>query len=77
MITTKWKSVKIQIHPVKRYVRKSAAGDFYEYCITCDKTRYDIEQGYCEGSDLPAEIKAKCDDYKGSFYACEWPSDAK
>ncbi len=30
-------------------------------------------QGTCEAEDLPADIRQKCDEYNGAFYACEWP----
>ena len=57
-----------------RYVRKAIGQDFYKWCEqSADDPRYDIAQGTCEAEDLPTDIRQKCDEYNGAFYACEWP----
>jgi hypothetical protein len=57
-----------------RYVRKATSQNFYEWCEqSAEKPRYDIAQGTCEAEDLPEDVRKKCDEYNGSFYACEWP----
>lgn len=59
-----------------RYVRRSAIEGLYQWCEqSADDTRFDVAQGDCHGSDLPPDIKAKCDAYDGCFYACEWPME--
>ena len=59
----------------KRYVRKSLVKPGrYEYYITANNNSgFDAEQGFCDESDLPEEIKNIADSYDGAFYACEWP----
>jgi hypothetical protein len=59
----------------KRFVRKSLVHkDKYAWCIQrADLPAYDCARGICDAEDLPDDIRAKCDAYKGSFYACEWP----
>lgn len=57
-----------------RYVRKSLLSEnVYEWCEVGEDSRYDIAQGTCNGEDLPDHVKDLCDNYSGSFYACEWP----
>lgn len=57
-----------------RFVRKVAGQDFYKWCEqSLENPKYDIAQGTCEEDDLPTDIQKKCDEYTGSFYACEWP----
>lgn len=57
-----------------RFVKKAVGQDFYKWCEqSASDPRFDIAQGTCEASDLPTEIRQKCDEYQGSFYACEWP----
>lgn len=74
MITTTWKS-ESEGKEGKRYVGKAANGG-YRWCIqNVHKPQYDIAQGKCEAEDLPEEIRQKCDEYDGGFYACEWPSN--
>lgn len=59
-----------------RYVRRSAVEGVYQWCEqSADDTRYDVAQGTCEASDLPDDIRKKCDEYDGYFYACEWPME--
>lgn len=56
----------------KRYVRKS--GDVYRWCEqSVTNPAYDVAQGMCDSEDLPDDVRAACDAYTGSFYACEWP----
>ena len=55
-----------------RYVRKSIG--CFRWCEqSAIDPRYDIAQGTCDGSDLPEDIRERCDKYNGAFYACEWP----
>ena len=57
-----------------RYVRKAIEQDFCKWCEqSAEDSRYDIAQGTCEAEDLPPDIRQKCDEYNGAFYACEWP----
>ena len=57
-----------------RFLRKSATGDHYEFCEqSAEKPHLDLAQGTCSAEDLPDDVRAKCDAYAGSFYACEWP----
>lgn len=57
-----------------RYVRKAAGQGFYKWCEqSAENPRYDVAQGTCEPEDLPEDIRKKCDDQHGAFYACEWP----
>lgn len=57
-----------------RYVRKAIGQDFYEWCEqSAEDLRFDIAQGTCEAEDLPPDIRQKCDEHNGAFYACEWP----
>lgn len=57
-----------------RYVRRAIGQDFYKWCEqSAADPRYDVAQGTCEAQDLPADVRAACDAYKGMFYACEWP----
>jgi hypothetical protein len=57
-----------------RYVRKVAGRNLYKWCVqSAEDLRFDIAQGTCEAEDLPPEIRQKCNDYRGRFYACEWP----
>lgn len=60
-----------------RYVRKARGSDnVYQWCEqSAVDTRYDLAQGTCEASDLPDDIRKKCDEYDGCFYACEWPME--
>lgn len=56
-----------------RYVRRLRE-DLYAWCeSSAADPRYDVAQGTCEADDLPADIRAVCDAYHGSGYACEWP----
>lgn len=59
----------------KRFVRRALlCNDLYQWCEqSSDDPSLDIAQGTCRGADLPPDIKAKCDEHKGAFYACEWP----
>lgn len=57
-----------------RYVRRALGQDFYKWCEqSAADPRYDVAQGTCEAQDLPDEVRAACDEYKGMAYACEWP----
>lgn len=57
-----------------RFVKKAIGQNFYKWCEQgLDDPRFDVAQGTCDADDLPPEVKARCDEYKGSFYACEWP----
>lgn len=57
-----------------RYVKRHPGNDYYVWCEqSADDPRYDIAQGTCEAEDLPDDIRKKCDEYDGYFYACEWP----
>jgi hypothetical protein len=56
-----------------RYVRKSHTENLYHWCIqSAEKPYYDLSQGTCDAEDLPLDIREKCDNYKGAFYACDW-----
>lgn len=58
----------------KRYVRKAVGANNYQWCVQdAKKPQYDVMQGTCEASDLPPDIVTVCNNYSGSFYACEWP----
>ncbi len=57
-----------------RFVRRMHNSPLYKWCEqNADKPRYDLAHGTCEAEDLPEEIRKKCDEYQGAFYACEWP----
>lgn len=59
----------------KRFVRKACySPGLYLWCEqSADNRCRDVAQGYCDATDLPDDIRDKCDTYEGSFYACEWP----
>jgi hypothetical protein len=71
MIITTFKSKNLLIHG-NRYVRKIPGEQKYQWCIQSSNKGYDVEQGTCNAEDLPEDIKKKCDEYNGSFYACKW-----
>lgn len=61
-----------------RYVRKCHASGLFYWCEqSLNNPSRDIAQGTCEASDLPPAIVEKCESYRGSFYACEWPMEDK
>ena len=72
MIETTYKAQNTTLLPGERYVRKIPGQEKYQWCIQSNDKRYDIEQGTCDAEDLPADVKEKCDQYTGSFYACKW-----
>lgn len=62
-------------YPVRRYVGPAAGGG-YRWCDqSAEDPRYDLRQGTCDREDLPPHIAKACDEYKGAFYACEWPPE--
>jgi hypothetical protein len=72
MIIDKWRIVGAA---GKRYVRKSAQGDGYDWCErSVIVPRYDVARGTCDASDLPVTLRLACDTQGARyFYACEWP----
>lgn len=70
MIITKYRSSG---KPLCRFVRKAKSQKYYEWCEqSIDNPRFDVAQGTCDAEDLPDDIRIKCDNHNGSFYACEW-----
>ena len=69
MIHVTYKS-SFKTNNVKRYVKKSGA--LYRWCLQDQDSKYDIQQGTCDLLDLPEDVRKACDEYNGSFYACEW-----
>ena len=59
----------------RRYVRRSLQQPVrYEWCVQdADYPQFNQAVGFCDASDLPPEIVARCDAHTGAFYACEWP----
>lgn len=56
-----------------RFVRR--AGDEYAWCIRdALDLRYDIKQGRCDATDLPADIRKAADEREGFWPPyVEWP----
>lgn len=72
MIITTWRSESTS-DDGNRYVGKSTKGG-YRWCIQNAKRReFDTAQGTCDASDLPVDIREKCESYDGVHYACVWP----
>lgn len=73
MIVTTFKTKNTTLLAGERYVRKIVGELKYCWCIQChNDKRYDVEQGVCDAEDLPDDIRKKCDEHTGAFYACIW-----
>lgn len=71
MIQTKF---RVNKPAMARFVRKGFVPGEYVWCEqSAEDARYDVAQGTCNAEDLPPTIRKKCNEYYGSFYACEWP----
>lgn len=63
---------------VTRYVRRDPIGKHYLWCEVGADRRYNLRQGRCEASDLPAGVKDKADVQRSELYgAVEWPFSFK
>ena len=55
-----------------RYIRQQ--GDHYRWCEqSAADSRVDVAQGTCDADDLPPDVADQCMEYRGAFYAAEWP----
>lgn len=62
----------------RRYVRKDAMGDGYSWCMTSERGKYDVAQGICDASDIPADVKSLADARRGqAFSYVIWPERGK
>lgn len=73
MVETTYHTNNKRLLPCNRYVKKIPSQQKYMWCVQSNDRRYDFEQGTCDAEDLPEDIRKKCDEYTGSFYACIWP----
>lgn len=73
MIETTYRTNSKMLLRGERYVKKIPGVQKYMWCVqSCNDKRYDVEQGTCDAEDLPEDVRKKCDEYTGAFYACIW-----
>lgn len=60
MITV-WKNPAPVVGNVRRFVRKTDAGNYYWFIGIVGGYYEDAERGFCNRDDLPADIAARCD----------------
>lgn len=76
MITVRYRSSKPlnpKHGPTRRYVRADLDGG-YVWCRKQERSRFDFEQGTCDGADLPEFVRMDADALRGfAFGYVPWP----